>query len=75
MFSANSVMKDIWMNVSVASGNDVTIDRDYLYYLLTELEKNQYNKGYSDGHENCHSSIYNKLPSDIKFEGTTRKWS
>lgn len=51
MITANSVMKDIWMAASRAYGEEMTINRNQLYYLLLKLEKEQYEKGWDKGYE------------------------
>lgn len=62
------------MNTSVAGGNEITIDRDYLYHLLTVLEKTQYDHAYQHGYDNAMKVHYNELPIDKNFEGSKRKW-
>lgn len=74
METANSVMKDIWMNAESASGQVITIERNYLYSLLLTLEKEQYNKGYDDGYEHRGLTQSKELPIEKNFEGLTVEW-
>ena len=74
MFTANSVMKDIWMNAESASGEMLTIERNYLYSLLLQLEKEQYNQGHHDGYQHGLLVSREELPSDLDYEDLNIKW-
>lgn len=72
MKTANSVMREVWMNVSRSSGGEypeLSINTDFLFQLLLELEFDQYNNGYSDGYEHRSLAEVEELPIDKKFEG------
>lgn len=48
---AKEAKKAIWLDVEVAMGEMITINRRALSWALEEVEKIQYEKGYSDGWE------------------------
>ena len=72
--TAKQVKRMIWMNVSIANGEDITINREYLSYLLDKLEKSQYDTGYSDGYNHSSMAFTDELPSDSEFIGEKKEW-
>lgn len=74
MVTANSVVRDIWMNVESASGHELTVNRDYLYSLLLKLEKENFDAGYHLGYSHRGKVQYEELPSDNDFEDLTIEW-
>ena len=72
--TAKQVKRMIWMNVSIADGEDITINREYLSYLLDKLETSQYETGYSDGYGHSSMSFTDELPSDNEFIGEKKEW-
>lgn len=74
MVTANSVMRDVWMNVESASGQMLTIERNYLYSLLLQLEKEQYDQGHRDGYQHGLLVSREGLPSDLDYEDLDIKW-
>ena len=73
MISANSVMREIWSNMEGASGQLVTVDRNFLYTLLLKLEHEQYEHGHSDGHRHMLEYEERERQKDRRFENCT-KW-
>lgn len=74
MRTANSVMREIWINISKASDNNLEIDKGFLYSLLKELEKEQYEQGYSDGYEHSNKAHASELPINDSFKGYEKEW-
>lgn len=72
--TAKQVKRMIWMNISLASGDEITINREYLSYLLEELETSQYDTGYSDGYDHSSSAFTDNLPIRHDFEGEKKEW-
>lgn len=74
MKTANSVMREVWINISKASGNNLEIDKGFLYSLLKDLEKEQYEQGYSDGYEHSNKACAFELPINDSFKGYEKEW-
>lgn len=71
MKTANSVMREIWINASRAGGvefPEVTIGTDFLLQLLLELEFDQYGNGYDDGYKHRSLVAKDELPIDREFK-------
>lgn len=51
MNTSETVKKDIWINASKISGDDITIDVNYLNELIDKLQHNQFGLGYAKGYE------------------------
>lgn len=73
-YTANSIKRDIWINTKSANGDMITINREYLSYLLDKLENSQHQMGYDNGYEHGLSVARDELPSDNDFEGKRLDW-
>ncbi len=73
-WTAERVKKRVWINSPKCAGDDLTINRLYLSYLLEKLEKCQYNNGYHDGYDDGINVSRDELEIDKNFEGTKAEW-
>lgn len=78
MYGAESVKRDIWMNIDSASGDEITMSRGYLSYLLSEMEQSvyreAYERAYSQGYNHALLANDNELPIDEDFKGKRTEW-
>ena len=72
--TANSVMKEVWMNARESCGKTVTINRNYLYSLLLKLEKENFDSGYHLGYSHRGKVQEDELPIDSNFKDLTVEW-
>lgn len=68
METANTAMRKVWMNISKGVGGELTINRDYLYYLFREVERTNYEQGYEDGYDDRSRWINSEHPICNNFE-------
>ena len=78
MYGAESVKRDIWMNIETACGGEITVNRSYVAYLLKEMEssvyKTAYEQGYSQGYNHAILARDEQLPNDKDFKGCREDW-
>lgn len=74
MRTANSIKKELWMNVPLASGEEITVDRRYLLYLITELERDQYGQGWNEGYQCGLKTKDNDNPIDNEYVDMKIEW-
>ena len=78
MYGAESVKRDIWMNIDSGSGDEISINRGYLAYLLSEMEQSvyreAYERAYSQGYNHALLANDNDLPINDNFKGKRTDW-
>lgn len=74
-YSANSIMKELWINSSKANGDIFEVNRNYLYQLLLYLEKQQYDAGYTHGYKNGCDVYNNELPKHNNYKDIKVEWA
>lgn len=75
MKTANSTMRETWLNVLSSNSGNMTININHLYQLLLELERDQYEKGYKDGWQHHIDTLADKTPIKNDFSNVKVKWT
>lgn len=74
-YIANSVMKELWINTPKANGDIFEVNRNYLYQLLLNLEKQQYDNGYSHGYQNGCDNYNDRLIKHNDYKDVKVSWA
>lgn len=49
-YTAEELMRDLWYNLKESHGEEITIDRNYLYQTVLNLQRDSFERGYHKGY-------------------------
>lgn len=75
MWTANGIMKELYINSEVSSNGRIDVNEDHLYELLLMLEKHHFNTGYNLGYRNGLQVERKSTPLDTNYETVKLRWA
>lgn len=70
----NYIMRQLWANASQACGQEITINRDFLYNMLIHMANEAFEDGYSLGVEHTLKDQIGELPIGSNFSDVQKIW-
>ena len=75
MWTANGIMKELYINSEVSSNRRIDVNENHLYELLLTLEKQNYNAGYNHGCRNRSQVARKETALDTNYETVKLRWA
>lgn len=67
-------MRQLWANAPTACGDDITVNRYFLYDMLLRLARESFEDGYLLGAEHTLQDARGELPVDLDYPDVRKDW-